>query len=1119
MVSSNWRAVPRNDLTPPYTVFTKPIEKSQVDERDYRVIRLENGLTAMLVHDPNVENAAASLDVAVGHLSDPDDMPGLAHFCEHLLFMGTQQFPKENEYSEYLSKNNGGSNAYTAPSNTNYYFSVSPTALLGAIERFSGFFHSPLFAPSCTTRELDAVNSEFMKNHQADHWRIFQLNKNLTKEGHPWSKFGTGNRETLSAAGKEAKARGKLLGNGLTNGNTGATSANGSLASSRISSRVPSPTPSTGSAISETEADGGTVGRETRRRLVEWWSKEYCASRMKVCVIGKESLDELSDMVSKHFSPILNRGQDPLPIISDHPFGPNEMGTLVSVQTVKSFHAVEVSFPLAWQPPLWKYKPGHFLSHFLGHEGPGSLQSYLKGKGWITSLNAAPQALGRGFAMFKATMILTKEGFDNYRSVVLATFKYLSLLRSSDIAPWYQSEAATIANLQFQFAEKRAAQGYATTVAERMSWPVPTEKLLSAPVLISEWDGEDGLAEVREALGNIRVDTGRVVLMAKKDEHERVAGGEKQWQSEKFYGTGYTVERWDDKFLAAAQGPNDVQELHLPNKNEYIPTTLDVEKREVSEPQKRPHLIYQSETSTVWHKKDDQFWLPKASVVMEIRNPIASSSPRAAVLTRLFSDLLNDSLTESTYNADLAGLSYNFGAYSLGVVITLRGYNDKLPKLAELLVEAVRNLQVRQDRLEVMKEMLKRQWENFFKSESYQLSDYYGRYLLSHEAWTVEEQYREVDGVTPEDVQSHIVKLLEKVNVQMLVLGNMYKDQAIALSSNVERIICSGPLSSTPADLALVLPEGCNYTWTTRVPNPDEVNSALTYYLHLGRLIDPQQRVIGVLLAQIMSEPAFNVLRTKEQLGYIVSCSRWNLPGDSQFGMRIVVQSTRRPVYLEERVEAFLDGMGAKIQEMEIGEFNDFKSGLQQQWREPAKNLGEETSRYLAQINSGYFDFLRRYEDADLLENIGKEQVLELFRERVHPKAPKRSKLSIHLQSRKPRVSAKAMEAFKTLIKEANITVHFAELKEKFGEENPVAADFIKVWHDTLTEGLLSEDITRGLMEQIPALMKQHPVENTDTLPSGVTRIENLEAFKANLQVSDAPRPLVEWNDLPTPNL
>jgi insulysin len=70
-----------------YQYDAKPIVKSQSDKRDYRLIALDNGLQALLVHDVESDKAAASLNVSVGHLYDPDDMPGLAHFCEHLLFM------------------------------------------------------------------------------------------------------------------------------------------------------------------------------------------------------------------------------------------------------------------------------------------------------------------------------------------------------------------------------------------------------------------------------------------------------------------------------------------------------------------------------------------------------------------------------------------------------------------------------------------------------------------------------------------------------------------------------------------------------------------------------------------------------------------------------------------------------------------------------------------------------------------------------------------------------------------------------------------------------------------------------------------------------------------------
>lgn len=75
------------------------------------------------------------------------------------------------------------------------------------------------------------------------------------------------------------------------------------------------------------------------------------------------------------------------------------------------FHALEISFPLDYQPPHWQNKPGSFLAHFVGHEGRGSLHSYLKNKGWISSLSAGPQSLGRGFSMFKVTVHLTEAGF------------------------------------------------------------------------------------------------------------------------------------------------------------------------------------------------------------------------------------------------------------------------------------------------------------------------------------------------------------------------------------------------------------------------------------------------------------------------------------------------------------------------------------------------------------------------------------------------------------------------------------------------------------------------------------------------------------------------------------
>ena len=104
-------------------------------------------------------------------------------------------------------------------------------------------------------------------------WRIFQLNKHLTKDGHPWNKFGTGHRGSLTKAAKDAIRTG-----------------------SATSSRVPSPSSSTGSSLGDAE-DGGPVGRETRARVIEWWTKEYSANRMRLCVVGKGEIFSIQTTV------------------------------------------------------------------------------------------------------------------------------------------------------------------------------------------------------------------------------------------------------------------------------------------------------------------------------------------------------------------------------------------------------------------------------------------------------------------------------------------------------------------------------------------------------------------------------------------------------------------------------------------------------------------------------------------------------------------------------------------------------------------------------------------------------------------------------------------------------
>ena len=100
-------------------------------------------------------------------MSDPDELPGLAHFLEHMLFLGTEKYPEEDAYSRFIHEHGGSDNAYTTEEFTNYYFDVAPAHLADALDHFSQFFIAPLFTESATDRELNAVNSEHSRNSQA----------------------------------------------------------------------------------------------------------------------------------------------------------------------------------------------------------------------------------------------------------------------------------------------------------------------------------------------------------------------------------------------------------------------------------------------------------------------------------------------------------------------------------------------------------------------------------------------------------------------------------------------------------------------------------------------------------------------------------------------------------------------------------------------------------------------------------------------------------------------------------------------------------------------------------------------------------------------------------------
>ncbi|AOS43658.1 Protease 3 precursor [Lacunisphaera limnophila] len=382
-----------------------PRPQAPNDEAEYRRFTLDNGLKVILLSDPKLNKSSASLAVAAGSYSDPANRQGLAHFLEHMLFLGTEKYPDEADYGNYLKINGGYNNAYTAGDHTNYLLEIRHEAFEGALDRLSQFFIAPLFTPEFTEREMNAVNSENQKNLENDLWRQYQLTNTLYRPGHPANHFSTGNRDTL----------------------------------------------------------GGT----TREELLAFYHAHYSANTMTLALVGKASLDELEQWARTYFTPIKNQQLKPIDYPADY-LPPKAALRIARMEPIKDVRQLTLEFPLGATRPFWPSKPDRLLGFILGHEGEGSLLSALKAEGLATGMGASADANTKDFGSFNATISLTPAGLEKYPRVLELFFAAISRLRSAGYPAYLFQERAAMARLDETFQDKGEGADRAVALANQI---------------------------------------------------------------------------------------------------------------------------------------------------------------------------------------------------------------------------------------------------------------------------------------------------------------------------------------------------------------------------------------------------------------------------------------------------------------------------------------------------------------------------------------------------------------------------------------------------------------------------------------------------------------------------
>ncbi|KAF2125491.1 insulin-degrading enzyme [Dothidotthia symphoricarpi CBS 119687] len=1063
------------------------LERPQLDDRAYRIITLQNQLEVLLIHEAGTDKASAALDVNVGSFSDAEDMPGIAHAVEHLLFMGTEKYPQENAYNQYLAKHGGHSNAFTAATDTNYYFELSypsststggkaatpdtPQAspqdlkdespLWGGLDRFGQFFIAPLFLDNVLDRELKAVDSENKKNLQNDTWRLHQLNKALANPEHPYCHFSTGSWKTLH---DDPLARGVKI----------------------------------------------------RDEFINFHSTHYSANKMKLVVLGRESLDTLEEWVEEIFDKIPNkdlpRSRWDMPVYTE-----NELLTQTFAKPVLETRSLELQFLYRDEEEFYESHPSRYLSHLVGHEGPGSILAHLKAKGWGNSLGAGGSTLCPGSGLFQVNVKLTEEGLKNYQEVAKIIFQYIGMIRDQPPQKWVVDEQMQMSEVDFRFKQKSPPSGTASSLAGVMQKPYDRTMLLSGPAVIRKFDAD----RISEAMEFLRPDNFRMVVVS-----QEFPGG---WdRKEKWYGTEHKVEKLSKDFLdeikQAFESKSRPAELHFPHKNEFIPTRLDVEKKEVEVPSKEPKLIRNDENVRIWWKKDDQYWVPKANVHIYLKTPITNATARVVLMCTLYRDLVNDALVEYSYDADISGLGYDFTNHLNGLSVTISGYNDKLHVLLEKVLLQARDLEIRPDRFKIVHDRMLRSLRNSDYLQPYHQVGSYTRTFKSEKAFMNEDLLKELDGVTAQDVQEFYPQILAQCQLEVLAHGNLYKEEALKLTDLAERTLKPKKLPASQLTIKrnLVWPSGSNFIYEKQLKDPANVNHCIEYSVYAGDRYDKVLRAKLMLIGQMTDEPCFNQLRTKEQLGYVVF-SGYQFQ-DTWAGYRILIQSEKDCRYLEGRIENFLTSFEKQLEEMSDEDFQGHKKAIINKRIAKLKNLGQEDARFWSHIYSDSYDFLQADVDAQAIDQLTKDSVVAFFAQHFSPSSLHRAKLSVHLQAQsKPKEPTlderkeSSINALNVILAEHKVSPDTDALKSRIDNVSSVDAisdtlakyvtEDLKLEKETAEKVIDEAEAALGLSDAAVSL----DADNKDGVVPVL--VHDVHAWKAEVQVGIGAKPVRNLED------
>ncbi|MBU0911878.1 MAG: insulinase family protein, partial [Gammaproteobacteria bacterium] len=622
------------------------------------------------------------------------------------------------------------------------------------------------------------------------------------------------------------------------------------------------------------------------------------------------------------------------------------------------------SFALPDIQPWYKYKLISFLAHLLGDEGSGSLLAYLKDQGWVNQLSAGGGIDGSNYKDFTLSFELTEQGIFAKDQILEAMFGQLQLLRQSPFPEHLFLERQRLVQWSYLYQEPSTAlQGACDLSVNMQHYPVddyvygdyrmdiPPEQLY------------------RELLGHFRPDNMRVMFIA-PDIH---ANREARW-----YQTPYSVQPLQqsqiDHYLQAKVPEGN----HLPQSNPYLVTELKL--LADADHMTKPQLLVQDSGFKLWFKADTDFKTPKGHIFVQLNLPNCIQSVTQMASSRLWLELFQDQINESFYAATTAGLTYHLHVQHNGISLHSSGLAGNQIKLVADLLAQMAFCQFDEQRFDEIKRQLIRHWQNHSKNKPVsklfsQLSS-----LLQPLNPDIDQLAEALQQQSYSDFIQFHQQLLQQVYLDAFMVGNWHVADATQLSQAL-KLWLAEQHQGEALPRQRYNTQGIGPVWV-RVP-VEHSDQALVIYLP-SRQKQPVDMALFMLANHLLSPEYFHVLRTEQQLGYLVGTGY--VPMNLLPGIAFYIQSPAASCAdLYKATLDFYKNFLSELEELDEEEFVQMKQGLATQIKERDSSLGARAKRLWLAIGQGdhQFDLNEQIEIA--LEQLSLKDFISFFYQLLAP--------------------------------------------------------------------------------------------------------------------------------------